>query len=173
METVWFRFLKTRIDLKEMMSSISCGRMHSRSVGNSPLKMAAYLTSGGFLFVQNSQVPIVQIDFGVVCASAISEPAGDWVFTLGDTYGDGWQGGFISVVVDGAEFAQVKIPNGGGSAGAATVTVPPTATTLKFVWSDDDYDSECVFTIKSPKGNVVASVSNPTAGDIKLNLCLE
>lgn len=113
------------------------------------------------------------IDFGVACSASIEEPAGDWVFDMKDTYGDGWQGGFISVVVDGVEFEQVNIPNGGGSALVETVTIPANATSLKFAWSDDDYNSEVVFTIKSPKGNIVANISNPTAGDIKLNLCLE
>lgn len=113
------------------------------------------------------------VDFGVACAPSIEEPAGDWVFDMKDSYGDGWQGGFISVIVDGVEFEQVNIPNGGGSALVETVTIPAEATSLKFAWSDDAYDSECSFTIKSPKGNVVASVSNPSVGDIKLNLCLE
>lgn len=113
------------------------------------------------------------IDFGVACSPTIEEPAGDWIFDMKDSYGDGWQGGFISVIVDGVEFEQVNIPNGGGSALVETVTIPADATSLKFAWSDDDYDSECSFTIKSPKGNIVASISNPTAGDIKLNLCLE
>lgn len=114
-----------------------------------------------------------EIDFGVACSASIEEPAGDWVFDMKDTYGDGWQGGFISVVVDGEEFEQVNIPNGGGSALVETVTIPDAATSLEFVWSDDDYNSEVVFTIKSPKGNIVANISNPSAGKIKLNLCLE
>lgn len=114
-----------------------------------------------------------QIDFGVACSATIEEPAGDWIFDMKDTYGDGWQGGYISVVVDGDEFDQVNIPNGGGSAKVETITIPGSATSLEFVWSDDDYNSEVVFTIKSPKGNIVANVSNPSAGKIKLNLCLE
>jgi hypothetical protein len=124
------------------------------------------------------------VDFGVVCASAIAEPEGDWVIDMVDTYGDGWQGGYIIVKIDGADAQHVFIPDQyenppAGSGGVpisslqTTVTVPPTATSLSFEWSDDDYNSECEFTITSPKGNVVADVSNPSAGPIKLNLCLE
>lgn len=124
------------------------------------------------------------VSFGVACASEISEPAGTWTFDLTDTYGDGWQGGYISVIIDGTESERVFIPSQydpppAGSGGIpissmqVTVDVPATATSLEFEWSPDDYDSECEFTITSPKGNVVADVSNPTAGPIKLNLCLE
>jgi len=118
------------------------------------------------------------VDFGVVCASEITEPAGDWVFDMQDLYGDGWQGGYISVIVDGAEAYKVFIPNEyDGNPPTSSlqkiITIPSTATSLEFAWSDDDYNSECVFKITSPKGNVVANVSNPSAGPIKLNLCLE
>ncbi|WOK05432.1 hypothetical protein [Imperialibacter roseus] len=111
--------------------------------------------------------------WAIVCAAEISKPVGDWSFQLTDTYGDGWQGGYISVLVDGAEAAQVKIPDGGGSSGSATVNVPAGTTSLSFEWSDDSYNSECVFKIISPSGNVVADVSNPSAGKIKLDLCSE
>ena len=91
-----------------------------------------------------------------------------------DTFGDGWQGGYISIIVDGTEAAQAKLANGGGiTSGQFIYAASPTASTISFAWSNDTYNSECVFTIKSPKGNVVASVSNPTAGPIKLNLCQE
>lgn len=113
------------------------------------------------------------LDVGVVCASEIEEPAGDWVIDMVDTYGDGWQGGYISVIIDGEEAQQVGLPNGGPSAGQEIISVPATATSLEFEWSDDDFNVECEFTITSPKGNVVADVVNPTAGPIKLNLCLE
>ncbi len=117
-----------------------------------------------------------QVDFGVVCAEDVPQPniAGNWTFDMQDTFGDGWQGGYISIIVDGAEAAQAKLANGGGiTSGQFIYAASPTASTISFAWSNDTYNSECVFTIKSPKGNVVASVSNPTAGPIKLNLCQE
>jgi hypothetical protein len=124
------------------------------------------------------------VDVAVVCASEIAEPAGDWVFDLTDVYGDGWQGGYIKVIIDGVDAQHVFIPTQyeappAGSGGIpissmqTVVTVPATATSLEFEWSDDDYNVEVEFTITSPRGNVVADVSNPTAGPIKLNLCLE
>ncbi len=115
------------------------------------------------------------INLSVICATDIA-PAnapGNWVFDMQDTYGDGWQGGFISVVINGTEAHQVKIPDGGGSSGQTIIAVPPGTQTLKFNWSNDAFNSECVFKITSPKGNVVANIVTPAPGPIKLDLCLE
>lgn len=119
------------------------------------------------------------INFGVVCAESIFAPAGDWKFDMVDTYGDGWQGGYIEIEVDGSEFDRAFLysqydPGGVPlSSGSQTVTVPGTATSLRFIWHDDNYNSECQFKITSPKGNVVADVKVVSAGEIKLNLCKE
>lgn len=132
-----------------------------------------------------------QIAFGVGCATVIEKPAGAWKIDMVDTYGDGWQGGYISVKIDGVE-TKVFIPNqytpppggsGGVAIGALTtiVNVPASATTLTFNWQGpESYPSEVQFTITSPSGNVVASVNNPGAttapahtAPIKLNLCKE
>jgi hypothetical protein len=121
-----------------------------------------------------------QVGIAVVCASEIFAPVGDWKFDLQDTYGDGWQGGYISVLVNGVEAHKVFI-NSQYDAGSVApynavtkiISIPAGTTSLKFAWSNDDYNSECVFKITSPKGNVVANVATPSAGPIKLNLCLE
>lgn len=119
------------------------------------------------------------VDFTVVCATEIEEPAGTWKFDMVDTYGDGWQGGYIAVIVDGVKVEEINIPSqydpGGVPASARYEewTFPGTGSTLEFEWSDDDYNSECEFTITSPKGNVVAKVSGPSEGPIKLDLCKE
>jgi hypothetical protein len=115
------------------------------------------------------------VDFTVVCATQIANPEGTWVFTLADNYGDGWQGGFISVRLGGTEVDQIRIPDGGGSSGADTYTYPAGDTrVLSFSWSADLYPGEVEFRITSPSGNVVADfVGAPPVGPIKLDLCLE
>jgi hypothetical protein len=115
------------------------------------------------------------VDVTVVCASSIANPAGTWVFNLRDNYGDGWQGGYIKVLLGTTEVDQIKIPDGGGASGNDTYTYPPGDTrTLSFSWSADSYPGEVEFDIISPSGNTVASfVGAPPVGPIKLDLCLE
>lgn len=114
-----------------------------------------------------------QVDFGIVCAEDIEKPDGDWTINMTDSYGDGWQGGFIGILVDGVEVATASIPNGGGSSGQTVYTYSGSGL-LSFEWNKDTYDSECGFTITSPSGNVVANVVGPpTEGKVKLNLCKE
>lgn len=120
-----------------------------------------------------------QLDFGIVCAESIENPAGDWRFDMVDTYGDGWQGGYIGIIIDGVEadkaFLLSEYDPGGVpiSSGTQIVNVPVTATSLHFEWNDDTYNAECQFKIISPKGNVVADVKTVSAGEIKLDLCKE
>ena len=45
-----------------------------------------------------------------------------------DSYGDGWNGGYISVNINGAEVSQITIPS--GSSGTGSFTVPAGATSL-------------------------------------------
>jgi len=106
------------------------------------------------------------------CATSIEKPAGTWTVAMTDNYGDGWQGGFISVRVAGVEVDTWRLTNGGPSTGSDSYTyVGPGE--LSFVWSNDSFNGECEFIITSPSGNVVANVVGPSAGAIALNLCKE
>ncbi|MEQ8688783.1 MAG: hypothetical protein RIE86_26000 [Imperialibacter sp.] len=116
--------------------------------------------------------------WSIVCASEISNPVGTWVFDMVDDYGDGWQGGYISVLIDGAEAYQIGLDSQYDvgyaiASGSESIDVPAGTTSLSFVWSNDDYNSECFFKITSPSGNVVADVKGASAGPIKLDLCNE
>lgn len=115
-----------------------------------------------------------QIGISVVCASDITDPGangGQYELTLNDSYGDGWNGAAIKVTLDGVA-TNYTLSNGAST--VTIVSVPPTATTLTFEFVSGDWDSEVSFTIKSPKGNTIASAGpSPAPGPIKLNLCLE
>jgi hypothetical protein len=121
------------------------------------------------------------VALGVVCASSIEKPQGTWTFDMVDVYGDGWQGGYIGVWVDGVEVQKINIPDSYNPASnpdiaalTTTFTFPSDATSLEFRWNEDDYQEETQFKITSPQGNVVADYkSGPPAGKIKLDLCLE
>ena len=111
---------------------------------------------------------------GVGCATAITNPGangGQYQISMTDLYGDGWNGAAISVNEDGV-ITNYTIANGASS--IVTHQAAPGAVSLTFTFVSGDWDSEVVFQIKSPKGNVIASAGpSPAPGPIKLNLCLE
>lgn len=109
------------------------------------------------------------VSWAVVCSQVISSPPGDYVIAFTDTYGDGWNGAAIKVVVDGVG-TDYTLAN--GSSGSTTVTVPAGSTSISFEFVSGDWDSEVLFTITSPRGNVIASGGpSPGEGVIRLNLC--
>jgi hypothetical protein len=114
------------------------------------------------------------VDFTVVCASEIENPgANGGLYEIGmtDTYGDGWNGAAIKVTIDGTA---TNYTLAAGSSGTVVVAVPVTATTLTFEFVSGDWDSEVIFTIKSPKGNIIADFGpSPPVGPVKLDLCNE
>tara|TARA_R110002050_G_scaffold18755_7_gene54446 strand:+ start:5519 stop:6460 length:942 start_codon:yes stop_codon:yes gene_type:complete len=112
-----------------------------------------------------------QVNWSVVCAEEISNPNGDYTLTLADSYGDGWNGAAITVLIDGVGTDYTLAD---GATGVEVVSVPPGTTTLTFEFVSGDWDSEASFTIKSPSGNVIANIAAPpTVGPVKLDLCLE
>jgi len=115
-----------------------------------------------------------EIAFGVVCAEEITDPGangGVYVLNLADSYGDGWNGAFLTVFIDGVG---TDYGMAAGSAATYNVAVPPTATTLTFEFTGGAWDSEVTFTVTSPKGNVIVSAGpSPDDGPQKLNLCKE
>lgn len=138
----------------------------------------AFTTADGRVF--DSWSPSVCTEFpganctvawSIVCETVISDPPGDYVINFMDSYGDGWNGAAIKVVVDGVG---TDYTLASGSSGSTTVTVPAGASTLTFEFVSGDWDSEVTFTIVSPKGNVIASGGpSPAEGELTLDLCLE
>jgi hypothetical protein len=119
-----------------------------------------------------------QVDWTVICAKEIEQRTGDWTIYMEDTYGDGWQGGKIEVVIDGVVVEKIGLLDGNSNPAALSkdtkiVTIPAGTKSLYFNWTDDSYNSECYFTIKNPNGNTLAAISTPSAGPIKLDLCNE
>ncbi len=111
------------------------------------------------------------INWSIVCADAIANPPGDYTIVFNDSYGDGWNGGAIRVVVDGTP-TDYTLED--GSTQTLVITVPDGTSTLTFEYVSGDWDSEVTFTITSPKGNVISSAGpSPAAGELTLDLCLE
>jgi hypothetical protein len=111
------------------------------------------------------------VDWAAVCSQTILNPVGNWTIEMADSYGDGWNGAAIKVVVNGVG-TDYTLNN--GSAGSTVVVVPPGTTSLRFEFVSGDWDSEVTFKIRSPKGNVIAQGGpSPGIGVLTLNLCDE
>ncbi|MEP2771130.1 MAG: hypothetical protein ABJH05_03210 [Fulvivirga sp.] len=107
----------------------------------------------------------------VECGQVIKEPAQDYTIVFNDSYGDGWNGAAIRVIVDGVS---TDYTLDDGSTTTTVVTVPDGTQTLAFEYVSGDWDSEVTFTITTEKGNVIASAGpSPGAGPITLDLCSE
>ena len=111
------------------------------------------------------------VNWAAVCSQTINNPAGDWTINMVDSYGDGWNGAAIKVVVDGVG---TDYTLDDGADGVEVVTVPDGTETLTFEFISGDYDSEVSYSIVSEKGNTIAKAGpSPAAGVITLNLCKE
>lgn len=110
--------------------------------------------------------------FAITYSCALPAPiSGDWVFDLVDTYGDGWDGAFITVTIDGVA-TDYTVAAGGGT--VHTVNVPAGTETLSFVYVPGNFEGEHEYTIQAPSGNTVADHGpSPIPGEITLDLCNE
>ncbi len=97
-------------------------------------------------------------------SAAIVCPPKPGVYTIDmqDSYGDGWQGGGVNVILDGETTFVTLLGN--VSSGTATFTVPVGATALVLEYVNDSYNEEVSFQITDPDGSIINNSSNPTAG---------
>lgn len=107
----------------------------------------------------------------ILCIPDMALP-GTYTINMQDSYGDGWNGGFIQANMDGTT---VDVTLDSGSSGSATVDVPAGTTSLVFTWNKGSWDSEVTFQILGPNnGSTIASGGpSPAVGEIALNLCFE
>ena len=111
------------------------------------------------------------VNWAAVCSQVVAEPAGDWTIKMTDLYGDGWNGAAVKVVIDGVA---TDYTLDDGDSGVEVITVPDGTSTLTFEFVSGDWDSEVVFDITSPRGNVISSEGpSPAAGVLTLNLCID
>ena len=108
----------------------------------------------------------------VVCL--IAPVAGDWDLSMTDLYGDGWNGGEITVNIDGV----TSTYSAAGSGTDATINIPVGTAIFTFTYSGGSWEGENLYTLTDPNGLVVLdegvgdfSFSNgPTEGEL-LNAC--
>ncbi|MDD4848402.1 MAG: carboxypeptidase regulatory-like domain-containing protein [Bacteroidales bacterium] len=80
----------------------------------------------------------------------------DVVLELTDSYGDGWNGASISVMMNGVLYGSATVESGL----TAIVNVPVCQGAVDFIWTSGGWDDECSFVIKDIY-DVVLYTSNP------------
>jgi len=110
----------------------------------------------------------------VVCLAPAPLPntlVGGWVLEGQDSYGDGWNGATVDVIVDGVTTSYGMAD---GDSVVHLIEIPPGANEFSWVYISGAWDSEVTFQIYAPSGNIVGDYGpGPTAGPIPINLCNE
>lgn len=75
---------------------------------------------------------------------------GEYRVEMQDSYGDGWQGGGIEVVIDGVVVDFMNIPDGDGSELIDYFNVPEGSSVLTLEYKEDTWPSEVTFQIFDP-----------------------
>ena len=78
-----------------------------------------------------------------------------------DQYGDGWNGGALTIAQGGTTLETFTLSS--GASGSVNVVLP-TSDPVTFTWSSGSWDSEVSFSIYDGGNTLVYSVSNPSAG---------
>ncbi|MTI38518.1 hypothetical protein [Fulvivirga lutimaris] len=114
-----------------------------------------------------------QIAWIVECGQVLKDPSQTFALSMQDSYGDGWNGGALAVIVDGVS-TEYTISSAQGAANDVDVTVPDGATSVQFEYISGDWDSEVTFSITTESGNVIAKYGpSPPVGILTLDLCKE
>lgn len=87
----------------------------------------------------------------VQCAPITSATVGGtWILDLIDLYGDGWDGAFLTVAIDGQEMDYTI--SGAQATDAQYIIDVPDGSTLRFGYTPGAFEEEHVFSVTSPDG---------------------
>lgn len=98
-----------------------------------------------------------------------SPKAGTYNIAMQDSYGDGWNGGFINVVINGTALAPITIAS--GSSGTGSFVVPAGATSLEVNYSSGSWDSEVTFQITRNGENIYSDGPSPSTDVMVFSIC--
>ncbi|VAW15087.1 hypothetical protein MNBD_BACTEROID03-2182 [hydrothermal vent metagenome] len=94
---------------------------------------------------------------------------GDYIIDMADSFGDGWDGAFITVNIDGTS-TDYTIED--GAAATHTITVPDGTTELVFTYVAGNFEGEHSFVITAPTGELALEDGpGPATGVLVLNIC--
>ena len=98
-----------------------------------------------------------------------SPKAGTYNIAMQDSYGDGWNGGFINVVINGTTLAPITIAS--GSSGTGSFVVPAGATSLEVNYSSGSWDSEVTFQITRNGESIYSDGPSPSTDVMVFSIC--
>ena len=98
-----------------------------------------------------------------------SPVAGNYEIAMQDSYGDGWNGGYISVNINGTEVQQITISSGASDNGS--FTVPAEATSLDVHYVSGAWDSEVSFQITRNGDTVFSDGPSPSNDSMVFSIC--
>ncbi len=102
---------------------------------------------------------------------------GEYTIEMTDLYGDGWDGAFLTVTIDGGEEQVFTVETGDTATG--TFTVPEGATSLLVTYTTGFWEDEHVYSIIDPNGNKAAiggpfprdNSAPPSTREVEIKVC--
>ena len=109
----------------------------------------------------------------IVCPATFDAPTvGTWTLAGQDSYGDGWNGASIDILVDGEQFLNFLVSEDQGDANEVTFEIPDGATSIEVFYNSGAWDSEVTFQLTSANGNTVLDLGpSPAAGVSLIDYC--
>ena len=96
-----------------------------------------------------------EFGFAIPCPPETGDFAGDWIINFTDLFGDGWDGAFITVEIDGVSTNYTLID---GASGTETINVPDGTVTLRFSYTPGNWEEEHVYTVETPSGEIIGPI---------------
>lgn len=93
-----------------------------------------------------------EFGFAIPCPPEVGDFAGNWVFDMVDLYGDGWDGAFVTVDIDGATTNYTVVA---GSGQVHNVNIPAGTQKLVISYTSGAFEEEHVYTVTKPDGTVL------------------
>lgn len=107
---------------------------------------------------------------GINCIP-VTPVTGDYTLIMNDSYGDGWDGAFITVTIDGVS-TDFTISTAQATTNTEIINVPDG--TMELIWSytPGSFEGEHTYELIAPTGETAAADGpGPASGDIILNIC--
>lgn len=105
----------------------------------------------------------------VIKCIPVAPVPGTYEVELQDSYGDGWNGGYISVNIDGTEVKQITIES--GDSGTDSFIVPNGTSSLDVNYVSGDWDSEVSFKITRNGDTIFSDGPSPSNDTIVFSIC--